>query len=108
MTVTGSDADSAMGYYKDMYFGVLDKIIQEIRDRFQENGMETLIALNKIPGSTTHTEADLAFDSRHFGFPKEETSVELSLCNATPSKEIGFDQRLALFKASDVGDSKHR
>ena len=73
VTVTGLDADFAMGYYKELYFGVVDKTVQELCDRFQENDVERLIALNSILGSTTHTEADLAFVCRHYGFPKEET-----------------------------------
>ena len=59
--------------YKKLHFGVLDKkFVQEIRNWFQENDMESLIGLNNILGSRKHTEVDLMFICCNYGFTKEK------------------------------------
>ncbi len=98
----GPNADSAQDHYKELHFSVLDNTVNEIRERFQENDMNTLTALNDIISSSTCTTEDLTFICHHFGFPEEETSAELSLFNAMSTGQASFDERLSLFKESKL------
>ena len=64
------------GYYKELYFGVLDKTSSRNP--------------KAILGSRTHPEADLAVVCHRYGLSKEETSAELSLFNAIRRNRLGL------------------
>lgn len=80
-------------YQREVLFAVLDKTADEIKERFKENDMEALTALNSIMTTPAKSieESHLDLICKNYSICKEELTAELSVFKKMLENKSNFE-----------------